>query len=160
MATAARPLVVRLAVRGRVARAALAGLAGAAAFAAFANAAPGVPVGVPAAAGCANLTLDIGAPLGRIPVRFVLIGNVTCIKAHSLARAYFRKLAARQCGELNNFCNLRFPGGWACSVFPAAQSRGAIGGCARQPGSARFRFYNARRASAARAGTRTLARVR
>jgi hypothetical protein len=98
-----------------------------------------------AARACSTLRLDVGEPLGRVTVRFKLFGHVTCAKAHSRARAYFRKVVAHQCGRLNNFCNLSFAGGWNCSIFSAGESQtagGAFAGCAR---SARTKFRMFRR---------------
>jgi hypothetical protein len=74
-----------------------------------------------------------------------------------VVRAYFSKMAAGDCGKLNNFCNLQFPGGWDCSIFFATESQetgGAIAGCARKTG-AKIRLYKASRPTST-PGTRHL----
>ena len=94
------------------------------------------------ASACSNETVNGGRYVGKLTLRFGLIGSVSCNEAHSVVRAYFRKMAAGQCGAQNNFCNLQFAGGWDCSIFFATESQeagGAIYGCAR-PG-AKIRLY-------------------
>ena len=95
------------------------------------------------ASACPKETVN-GANVGKLTLRFVLIGRVSCDKARRLARAYFNKRAAGQCGKQNNFCVLQFPGGWDCSIFFAAESQetgGATAGCAQT--GAKIRLYKA-----------------
>jgi hypothetical protein len=76
----------------------------------------------------------------------VLIGRVSCGKAHRLVRAYYRKMAAGGCGQANLFCTLSFPGGWTCGQFSFGQSQtagGAMAGCARAAPGAKIRLYKA-----------------
>jgi hypothetical protein len=98
------------------------------------------------AAACSSISVDGGKYLGRLTLRLVLFGPVTCDKAHRLVRAYFRKYAAGQCGKDNNFCNLSFAGGWTCSFFSAGESQtagGAFAGCARSAHT-KIRLYKRR----------------
>jgi hypothetical protein len=98
------------------------------------------------ATACSNVTVNGGRYVGKLTLRFGLIGRVSCNEAHSVVRAYYRKMAAGRCGAQNNFCNLQFIGGWDCSIFFAAETKetgGAIAGCAR-PG-AKIRLYKAAR---------------
>jgi hypothetical protein len=97
-----------------------------------------------ATSACSNVTVNGGKYVGQLTLTFGLIGRVSCNEAHSVVRAYFRKMAAGQCGAQNNFCNLRFAGGWDCSIFFATESQetgGAIYGCARA--GAKVRLYKA-----------------
>jgi hypothetical protein len=97
-----------------------------------------------ATSACSNVTVNGGKYVGQLTLTFGLVGRVSCNEAHSVVRAYFRKMAAGQCGAQNNFCNLQFAGGWDCSIFFATESQetgGAIYGCAR-PG-AKIRLYKA-----------------
>lgn len=106
-----------------------------------------IPAGSPSASGrvakaCPNQAVNGGKVLGRETLRVVVIGRVSCREAHRRVSAYFHQMAAGGCGKLNNFCDLSFPGGWACSIFFAAESRetgGAIAGCAHN--HARIRLY-------------------
>jgi hypothetical protein len=126
----------------RIARmAVLVGLV-AAALASTSSAAP-VMGRARSAAACAPVRVNGGQGVGTQTVRFKLIGHVSCATAQGLARTYFHKIATGQCGQLNNFCDLRL-GGWDCSIFFATESQetgGASAGCARERGSARVRFY-------------------
>jgi hypothetical protein len=100
------------------------------------------------AAACPNETVDAGQPVGKLRLRFELIGPVTCAKAHRLARTYFHRFATGKCGALNNFCVLSLPGGWSCSIFPAGESQqagGAMAGCANARTGAKVRLFKARR---------------
>ena len=86
---------------------------------------------------CSNETVNGGKYVGELTVRFVLTGSVTCDEAHRLVRAYFGKLAAAQCGKLNNFavCDLQLAGGWGCEFYPPGEKRieqgGVIAACGR-----------------------------
>lgn len=107
-----------------------------------------------AATRCSNQTVDGGRFVGKLTLRVVRLGHVSCAKAHRVVRAYYRKMAAGECGELNNFCALSFPGGWSCSIFSFGVSQtagGAMAGCARGTPKARIRLYNARGGAQARA---------
>ena len=98
---------------------------------------------------CSNVTVNGGKYVGQLTLRFVLIGRVSCSEARRLVRAYFRKMAAGQCGVQNNFCNLQFPGGWDCSIFFATESQetgGAVAGCARSEHE-KIRLYKVTRSS-------------
>ena len=99
-----------------------------------------------AATTCSNQTVDGGRFVGKLTLRVVLIGRVSCAKAHSLVRTYYRRMAAGDC-EANNFCLLSFPGGWNCSIFSFGQSQtagGAMAGCARGGAGPKIRLYKAR----------------
>ena len=91
---------------------------------------------------CANLTVNGGKVFGRSTLLVKVLGPVTCAKGHSVVRAWYRRIAAGKCVIGGNFCALNLPGGWSCSIIPAAQERytgGAPLSCAR--GSARVRMY-------------------
>ena len=95
---------------------------------------------------CSNVTVNGGKYGGKVTLRFGLIGSVSCNEAHRVVRAYYRKVAAGQCGAQNNFCNLQFSGGWDCGFFFATESKetgGAVAGCARA--SASIRLYEVAR---------------
>ena len=95
-----------------------------------------------AATSCAAQTLNTGAFLGRVTLRAVVIGKVSCREAHRRVTAYFHKVAAGACGGQNNICGLLFPGGWTCSFFSGTESRetgGAVAGCIHH--KARVRLY-------------------
>ena len=97
-----------------------------------------------AATTCSNQTVDGGRFVGKVTLRVVLIGRVSCERAHRVVRAYYRKMAAGGCGQLNNFCALSFPGGWSCSIFSFGVSQtagGAGAGCARAAPAAKIRLY-------------------
>lgn len=96
------------------------------------------------AAACSKITVNGGSLLGTLHVRFVLVGPVSCAKAHSLARTWLNRLATGRCGQLNNFCVLHFRGGWTCSAFSEGESQtagGATAGCARPKPAATIRLY-------------------
>lgn len=79
------------------------------------------------AAACSNETVAV---VGKPTVlRFVLRG-VSCRKAHSLIRAYFRKASVQSCRNRGTACILTFPGGWSCSFTFAGEGPG-FAGCAR-----------------------------
>ena len=108
---------------------------------AAASAAPGSAT----AARCAHQRVDGGPIGGPRTVRFVLLGSVSCARAHQVVGAYFHKMKTGQCGRLNNFCALMLPGSWYCSIFSAgvsATAGGAMLGCANQRTSARIRVFN------------------
>jgi hypothetical protein len=99
-----------------------------------------------AATTCSNQTVDGGRFVGKLTLRVVLIGRVSCGKAHRLVRGYYRKMAAGGCGQANLFCTLSFPGGWTCGQFSFGQSQtagGAMAGCARAAPGAKIRLYKA-----------------
>jgi hypothetical protein len=98
------------------------------------------------AAACAPVRVDGGQGAGTQSVRLKLIGHVSCATARRLARTYFHKIAAGQCGQFNNFCDLKIQG-WYCSIFFATESQqtgGASAGCAQERGGAKVRFYTSR----------------
>jgi hypothetical protein len=100
-----------------------------------------------AATRCSNLTVDGGRFVGELTLRVVLLGRVSCAKAHRVVRAYYRKIKAGRCSEGGNFCLLSFPGGWSCSIFSYGVSQtagGAMAGCAKARSGARIRLYKAR----------------
>jgi hypothetical protein len=93
-------------------------------------------------AACSTITVNVRST--RSTVRVVRIGPVSCAKARRLARAWLRRLTAGRCGKLNNFCVLRFRGGWSCSIFAAAvqQTAGGAGaGCFRPHPRTKIRLY-------------------
>ena len=115
------------------------------AVAALAPASSAVPVTSRArsAAACASVRVNGSQGLAKITVRLGLIGHVSCATAQHLARTYFHKIAAGQCGQENNFCDLSFQG-WDCSIFFATESQqagGAGAGCAKERGGPRVRFF-------------------
>ena len=101
------------------------------------------PGGLRLATACANQTANFGANARTLTLRFVLHGNVTCREAHRTMRAYARALAAGRC-ETRICTQVRFAGGWTCSVLSAAEARpgGVVAGCTRP--RARFDVYKAR----------------
>lgn len=106
----------------------------------------GPVTGATTAAACAPVRVNGGRGVGMQTVRFKLIGHVSCATAQHLARTYFHRIAAGQCGQDNNFCDLKIQG-WACSIFFATESQqtgGASAGCAQEHGEAKVRFYTGR----------------
>jgi hypothetical protein len=72
----------------------------------------------------------------------VVVHGVSCSKAHSLIRAYFRQQATpgycvSQGGDI---CEVKFPGGWVCSL-PGAASEGDFAGCVREAPFATVKVY-------------------
>lgn len=93
------------------------------------------------AAACSNETVSL--PGGRMTLRFVLHGSVSCSEAHATMRAYARALVAGHCPT--RICDMTFPGGWICSSTSAVEqqmSGGILGGCQRRGAS--FDIYKAR----------------
>jgi hypothetical protein len=118
---------------------ALAAAGSAAAFGAIGNS-KAAPV-------CSNETVEV-AHVGKLTIRFGLMGRVSCGEAHRVIRKYFHEMSAGHCGALNNFCDLALSGGWDCSIFPAAEEKetgGAFAGCYRMTTGGRIRLYKAKR---------------
>ncbi len=88
--------------------------------------------------------------VGKFVLRFVVHG-VSCNKANSLIRTYFRHQATPgYCFKHGNICAF-VSGGWTCS-FPLYEGEGGgdFAGCARENPSASIKVYTVtRRASAA-----------
>ena len=96
------------------------------------------------ASACSNVTVKAlnGGKLGKLTLRFVLIGSVSCDTAHRLIRAYFHHVATGGHCE-GTQCLVSFPGGWDCGYFFATESHetgGGIAGCGQSSG-ARIRVY-------------------
>ena len=73
------------------------------------------------AAGCSNETVT------AVTLRFVLHG-VSCNKAHSLIRAYFRHVATPgYCANRGTACSLSFAGGWDCALHVVGEHDGVAG---------------------------------
>ena len=87
------------------------------------------------AAGCSNQTVDVATHAGNVTLRFVLHG-VSCSKAHTLIRTYFRHQAtAGYCVKQGNICAFA-SGGWTCSLpLYAGEGGGDFAGCSRSPGT-------------------------
>lgn len=101
-----------------------------------------------AASACSNETVNAGKHVGKLTLRFVLIGSLSCDTAHRLVRAYFHHVATGGHCE-GTQCLVSFPGGWDCGYFFATESHetgGAIAGCAQGSG-ARIRVYRVGRRS-------------
>jgi hypothetical protein len=91
-------------------------------------------------AACSNETVSVfGKPT---TLRFALHG-VSCRKAHSLIRAYFRKATTQSCRNRGTNCILHFRGGWTCSETFAGEGP-SFAGCF-QSRSHRFKVYKAAR---------------
>lgn len=77
-----------------------------------------------------------------VTLRFVLHG-VSCARAHSLIRAYFRREATPgYCRSRGNICAVQFPGGWTCSLpLYAGEAGGDFVGCTRQVPFATIRVF-------------------
>jgi hypothetical protein len=101
------------------------------------------PAGAARVRSCPKVTVNGGKDFGgRTALLVKVLGNVSCAKARRVTRAWYRRIAAGDCALGGNFCLLSVPGGWSCSIVPAAeeaQTGGAPLGCAR--GSARIRLY-------------------
>jgi hypothetical protein len=99
------------------------------------------------ASACSNETVNV-AHVGKLTIRFGLKGRVSCAEAHHVIGMYFREMSAGHCGSMNNFCDLALPGGWGCSIFPAAEEKeagGAFAGCYEMTTGAKIRVYKASR---------------
>ena len=100
---------------------------------------PGPRAGITTA--CSNEAVTL--PPGRVTLRFVLHGNVSCAEAHSTMRAYARAVVAGHCPT--RICDMVFPGGWTCGSTSAVEEQangGILGGCSRK--GADFAVYKAR----------------
>jgi hypothetical protein len=96
------------------------------------------------ASSCGNLSVNAGRYGGRQALRVIVLGRDNCSEATRVTRAFFGKMATNQCGRLNNFCDLTFPGGWSCSIFFAAESRetgGASARCYQTKTATKVRLY-------------------
>src|SRR5450755_2313331 len=112
------------------------------AFSASAQATGGARI----AAGCPNETVNGVA--GKVTLRFVLHGKVSCNKAHSLIRAYFRHVATGYCQNRGTACSFSFAG-WDCALHVVGEHDG-VAGCVRETPFATVTAYGVtRRASAA-----------
>ena len=92
------------------------------------------------ASACSTESVNPG--FGKVTVRFVLHGHVSCAEAHRTMRAYARAIAQGRC--TTEICSeVTFPGGWTCSATIPALRRpnGPIWGCERK--SASFDVYKA-----------------
>jgi hypothetical protein len=95
-------------------------------------------------AACPAETLNGGKYVGRQTLRFVLIREVSCAKAHSLIRALYNHVASGSCE--GNRCITELPRGWACGFFVGPESEelgNAVGGCFRSSTGAKVRVYSA-----------------
>jgi hypothetical protein len=98
----------------------------------------------PASPSCSNKTVPVlvtGPKPVPVTVRFVVHG-VSCNKAHSLIRTYFRHEAAPgYCLKHGNICAFA-SGGWTCS-FPlyAGEGGGDFVGCVREAPFATVKVY-------------------
>jgi hypothetical protein len=100
------------------------------------------------ASACSNETVNGGRYVGKLTIRLGLVGRVSCDEAHRVIRTYFREMSAGHCGVQNNFCDLVLPGGWGCSIFPAAEEKetsGAFVGCYEMATGAKIRVYKVSR---------------
>jgi len=92
---------------------------------------------------CATETVGLGHPPTEQTLRFVLIGNVSCDKAHHLIRAYYKEVnKGRRCEGVH--CLIDFRGGWTCSFLPATTSAelgGAVVSCFQAKTGAKVRTY-------------------
>jgi hypothetical protein len=85
------------------------------------------------AAACSNETVT------GVTLRFVLHG-VSCNKAHSLIRAYFRHATPGYCANRGTACSLNFAGGWDCARHIAGEHDG-VAGCVREMPFATVKVY-------------------
>ena len=76
-------------------------------------------------AACSNETVNGVA--GKLTLRFVLHGKVSCNKAHSLIRAYFRHVATGYCRNRGTACSFSFAGGWDCALHVVGEHDGVAG---------------------------------
>jgi hypothetical protein len=81
------------------------------------------------AAACSNETVNGGTYAGKLTLRFVLHGKVSCNKAHSLIRAYFRRVAppSGYCRNRGTACSFSFAGGWDCALHVVGEHDGVAG---------------------------------
>jgi hypothetical protein len=113
---------------------------------AFTSASAQATGGARIAAGCPNETVNGVA--GKVTLRFVLHGKVSCNKAHSLIRAYFRHVATGYCQNRGTACSFSFAG-WDCALHVVGEHDG-VAGCVRETPFATVTAYGVtRRASAA-----------
>jgi hypothetical protein len=93
------------------------------------------------AAACSNETVTVLElkPVA-VTLRFVLHG-VSCNKAHSLIRAYFRDVARPgYCANRGTACSLSFAGGWDCARHVVGEHDG-VAGCVREAPFASVKVY-------------------
>jgi len=88
------------------------------------------------ASACSNQTVNGGKYVGKVTLRFVLIGKVSCTEGHRNIRAFFHHVAVGPCE--GNICGIDLPGGWTCS-WP--QGDGDFAGCFRAATGAKIRVY-------------------
>ncbi len=104
--------------------------------------------GARTAAACSNESVN--GPAGKLTLRFVLHGKVSCNKAHSLMRAYFRHVAKPgYCRNRGTACSFSFPGGWDCALHVVGEHDGAAGCVRESPFATVTVFTVTRRASTA-----------
>ena len=92
------------------------------------------------ASACSNQTFNGGKYVGKVTLRFVLIGKVSCTEAHRNIRAFFHHVAIGPCE--GNICGIDLPGGWTCS-WPGYAGEGDddFAGCFRAATGAKIRVY-------------------
>jgi hypothetical protein len=92
------------------------------------------------ASACSNQTVNGGKYVGKVTLRFVLIGKVSCTEAHRNIRAFFHHVAVGPCE--GNICGVDLPGGWTCSwPLYAGEGNGDFAGCFRAATGAKIRVY-------------------
>jgi hypothetical protein len=102
--------------------------------------------GVRIAAACSNETVNGGTYAGKLTPRFVLHGKVSCNKAPSLIRAYFRHVAppSGYCRNRGTACSFIFAGGGDCAFHVVGEHDGAAG-CVRESPFATVMVYRVTR---------------
>jgi hypothetical protein len=113
-------------------------------FAAAMVAAPGAVAteGAKSRAACSDAGIEGGKYVKRQSVGVVRLGSVSCHKAHSLVRGFFRHVNSGGCE--GNFCLTDFSGSWTCSFFPITESKeagGAGAGCFQATTGSKVRMY-------------------
>jgi hypothetical protein len=97
---------------------------------------------------CSNQTVNGGKYIGKVTLRFVLIGKVSCTDAHRNIRAFFHHVAVGPCE--GNICGIDLPGDWTCS-WPGYAGEGDddFAGCFRAATGAKIRVYKVNRHASA-----------
>jgi len=100
------------------------------------------------ASACSNQTVNGGRYVGKVTLRFVLIGKVSCTEAHSNIRAFFHHVAVGPCE--GNICGIDPAGGWTCSwPLYAGEGDDDFAGCFRPATGAKIRVYKVNRHASA-----------
>lgn len=86
------------------------------------------------AAACSNETVNGGTYAGKLTLRFVLHGKVSCSKAHRLLGTYFHDMTTPGCRLHGTACIFAYPAGWSCSLPIPALHIKAIAECATSTG--------------------------